>query len=297
MKKGKQKKGKQDVLSKLRGIKAKEQNQNIDDEEEKIDLGQEWKDMEEKLYPDDLGISSIRSKIKAKVVKKKSSKNRVESKKKKVKTVVKEKKVKNKKKKRTKRHTETASMGLNGTRGWVCWDIETADTVEKYGGWGHIGKLTHAYTVTYCPFDGYMLFLKGEEVELIDYLNQFDRNITHNGDRFDIKVMEKYADVKRLKKTSWDLLVKIRRSCGSRVALMQVGKGLPTPKTKTADGLAAVAWWNSRSLEKRIDGFMYCKGDTEILVEAIDIIKKKGMLNIELKTEMKEVKLIWEEQV
>jgi len=188
----------------------------------------------------------------------------------------------------------SSAMRLAGTRGWVAFDIETGNITDDVGGWGHIDKLDHAYTVTYSDFDGYMLWVQGEEQALIDYMAQFERVISFNGERFDFTVLGRYGDVSVLREKSWDLLTLINKSAGHRVKLQQVAEAFKTPAAKSADGLTAVKWWKSRKFDKRMSGFEYCKGDVEILVKAVKVVQKRGKIGFQSRGEKKHASVSWE---
>jgi uncharacterized protein YprB with RNaseH-like and TPR domain len=141
----------------------------------------------------------------------------------------------------------------------------------------------------------------GEEAELIKYLSQFTRVVSHNGDRFDFEVLRKYENEETegkidfiLKNTSWDLLRQIQKAAGHRVSLEQVGEALPNPTPKLADGLLAVKWWRGKDFDERMKGFEYCKGDTKILVDVVKNLMKTGKVGFVSRNGDKEVELKWE---
>ena len=169
---------------------------------------------------------------------------------------------------------------LEGTRGWCAFDIETADMIKERGG---VKMLTHSFTVTYSEFDGYLLFVSGEETALLDYLNLHERIVSFNGDGFDLVVLTKYGSevADEVKKKSWDLMRKIQRGVGHRVSLDSVGKAYGFGKT--ASGGDAVRWWNGRKFEERVSGFKYCRSDVKILVKAVRAVKKSGSVKFKSK--------------
>lgn len=184
-----------------------------------------------------------------------------------------------------------------GTRGWCAFDIETANLIQDVGGASKIHLLTFSYAVTFSEFDGYRLYVQGEEEDLLKYLDLFDRVITYNGEHFDFRVMKKHEKniTGRLMKKSWDLMRLIQKASGKMTSLDSVGAAFKKQEKKTGNGVLAVEWWKSKEFKKRMDGFKYCKGDVRILVKAVKKVIKTGKIAfIDKKSgEKKEVEITW----
>ncbi len=170
--------------------------------------------------------------------------------------------------------------------GEIYLDIETQRlSSEVAGGWSNIKAFGLAIAVTWDLQNSFRLWGEDQAAGLISELENYDRIVTYNGDRFDIKVLAAYGIVTELSARSFDVLAQIRNVTGRLVGLDHVATHTLGAK-KTADGIAAVRWWREGKIEKVA---MYCRHDVELLVRLVAFARENGYLVID----GQQVKVAW----
>lgn len=104
-----------------------------------------------------------------------------------------------------------------------------------------------------------------------------DRVIGFNSIKFDATILNAFTDIDFLKHPHFDILDKVREVLGHRLPLDTLAKNT-LGKTKLADGLAAVDWWNKGDEESLRKLKMYCEMDVEVTRDVYDYVLKNKKL-------------------
>ncbi len=145
-------------------------------------------------------------------------------------------------------------------------DVETQQlSHEVAGGWESIRDFGLAVAVTWDAIYGFREWYEDDASALVRELAATPRIITFNGERFDLQVLSKYADVGPLYSKSLDLLKELEKQLGHRVRLESVARDTLNI-SKTGSGVDAVHWWRSGDRQKVIE---YCRRDVELLRELV----------------------------
>jgi len=145
-------------------------------------------------------------------------------------------------------------------------DVETQRLAHEVGGWEHVDRLGLAAAVVLDVDSGvFHRFTEGESSHLVAQLQAAAHIIGYNLLRFDYAVLRPYGfEPGRLQPTrTTDLLEHLARALGFRVALDNVA-GATLGVQKSADGLAAVAWYRQGEIAKVLD---YCEEDVRITAQ------------------------------
>jgi len=147
--------------------------------------------------------------------------------------------------------------------GTYVFDLETKKLASEVGGWSHIDALGLSAAVLMHVESGAMLRFKEEDAQaLIDHLVAADTVIGYNVIRFDYTVLKPYgfmATRSRLSGTI-DLLDHIYKALGFRLKLDDAAAAT-LGSHKSADGLAAVAWYKAGEIDRILD---YCQQDVRV---------------------------------
>jgi DEAD/DEAH box helicase domain-containing protein len=99
------------------------------------------------------------------------------------------------------------------------------------------------------------------------FFEKADLLVTYNGEHFDIPLLQKYTDKIDLWKIKHiDIFKEIREVTGKKLGLDGVA-GTTLNISKSANGLQAVAWWNSGEIDKIIK---YCEQDVKVTKDLYD---------------------------
>jgi DEAD/DEAH box helicase domain-containing protein len=154
----------------------------------------------------------------------------------------------------------------------IFFDIETLRlSHEVEGGWSNIARFGLAVAITWDAQNRFRRWFEQDAKALISELEQFDRIVSFNGDRFDFEVLRGYHPVDRLMGKSFDLLVDLTRRLGHRVKLDDLARETLV-KQKTGDGLEIVQWWREGRKEEVCK---YCENDVQLLVDLMEFARKK----------------------
>ncbi|MCJ7566668.1 MAG: ribonuclease H-like domain-containing protein [Anaerolineales bacterium] len=142
----------------------------------------------------------------------------------------------------------------------IVFDLETKRLADEVGGWNHIDMMGLSAGVTYhVEEDHWSLFKEDDVGSLLDELASASKVVGYNVIRFDYTVLRPYGlaiDRPLVKKTS-DLLSDISLTLGFRIGLDHVAEAT-LGESKSANGLAAVAWYKKGEIDKVL---AYCKQD------------------------------------
>lgn len=147
--------------------------------------------------------------------------------------------------------------------GTYVFDLETKRLANEVGGWSHIDKLGLSAAVLLHVETGEMLRFVEEEVEgLIEHLIGADLVVGYNVIRFDYTVLKPYgyAPTRARLAGTVDLLDHIYHGLGFRLKLDDVAAAT-LGTHKSADGLAAVAWYRAGEMDKIL---AYCEQDVRV---------------------------------
>jgi DEAD/DEAH box helicase domain-containing protein len=114
--------------------------------------------------------------------------------------------------------------------------------------------------------------------EMWPWFEEADRIIGYNSLGFDNPAMNgiyERGDFTKLK--HFDVLEEIRKVFGYRVKLDSVAKET-LGESKSADGLAAVRWWNKRDKESLANLKKYCEMDVRVTTRVYDFARKNKKL-------------------
>jgi DEAD/DEAH box helicase domain-containing protein len=118
-----------------------------------------------------------------------------------------------------------------------------------------------------------------------------DRIIGFNSVKFDAPVLDPLYHRDFMKLPHFDMLDKIKDVLGHRLSLDTLAKSM-LEKTKSADGLMAVEWWNKGDPESLSKLKMYCEMDVEVTKGVYDyVMKNKKIKFVDKWNEAKEVEI------
>jgi len=154
----------------------------------------------------------------------------------------------------------------------IFFDIETLRlSHEVEGGWSNIARFGLAVAVTWDSQNRFRRWFEPDVEKLIAELEQFDRIVSFNGDRFDFEVLRGYSPVDRLTGKSFDILVDLHRRLGHRIKLDDLARET-LGHQKTGDGLEIVQWWRDGRKEEVCK---YCENDVQLLVDLMEFARAK----------------------
>jgi len=138
------------------------------------------------------------------------------------------------------------------------------------GGWSNIARFGLAVAVTWDEQSRFRRWFEQDVKSLITELEQFDRIVSFNGDRFDFEVLRGYHPVDKLLPKSFDLLASLHRTIGFRVKLDDLARET-LGNRKTGNGLDIVQWWRNGRKEEVCN---YCENDVQLLVDLMEFARK-----------------------
>jgi DEAD/DEAH box helicase domain-containing protein len=180
----------------------------------------------------------------------------------------------------------------------VFFDIETKKLFDEIEDRSKVSDLGVSIVSAYrreigsdgVPQNGEMKsFWERDFANMWPWFESADRIIGFNSVRFDAPVLDPLYHRDFMKLPHFDMLEKIKDVLGHRLSLDTLARAM-LEKTKTADGLMAVEWWNKgdpASLEKLK---MYCEVDVEVTMGVYDYVMKNKMIKfVDKWNEAKEV--------
>jgi DEAD/DEAH box helicase domain-containing protein len=153
----------------------------------------------------------------------------------------------------------------------IFFDIETLRlSHEVEGGWSNIARFGLAVAVTWDAQNRFRRWFERDAKALVSELEQFDRIVSYNGDRFDFEVLRGYHPVDKLLPKSFDLLTDLQRRLGFRIKLDDLARET-LRNQKTGNGLEIVQWWRDGRKEEVCK---YCENDVQLLVDLMEFARK-----------------------
>jgi DEAD/DEAH box helicase domain-containing protein len=164
----------------------------------------------------------------------------------------------------------------------IVFDIETKNTFAQAGTRDSIGLDLSVVSIYEYANDRYTSYLEADLPKLWPILEAADLIIGFNSNYFDIPILNKYYPGDLTKIKSLDLLEEIKNSLGKRIGLDSVASAT-LGHSKSADGLAAVAWWAEGKVEEVIK---YCEQDVRVTKEVYDYAVANKLLKYKSVTEV-----------
>ena len=149
------------------------------------------------------------------------------------------------------------------TGGTYVFDLETKHLASEVGGWSHIDKLGLSAAVLLHVETGEIFhFVEAEVEDLLERLTTADTVVGYNVIRFDYTVLKPYGFLPSRDRivNTVDLLDHIYNALGFRLKLDDVASATLGTQ-KSADGLAAVAWYREGKFEEIL---AYCEQDVRV---------------------------------
>ena len=144
---------------------------------------------------------------------------------------------------------------------YMVLDVETRRSAREVGGWHRAGAMGVSVAVLYdAGADAFLPFEQDALPELFCLLAQAELVVGFNILGFDYAVLQPFTAVRLHDLSTLDLLTQVHRSAGRRVKLDNLAQA--TLRTeKSADGLAALRWWQEGRLDRIAE---YCRRDVDI---------------------------------
>ncbi len=163
--------------------------------------------------------------------------------------------------------------GSTHPRRILVFDLETQKSFAEVGGRENLKDLKVSVAVTQeIPSRVFQTYFEWDLARLVDNLFAVDLVVGFNTKRFDYTVLSAYTDRDLASLPSLDMLEEIERSVGFRVKLDALAAA-SLGKRKSADGLAALAWFKEGKLEQIA---AYCRDDVAITADLYLFGKEKG---------------------
>lgn len=143
----------------------------------------------------------------------------------------------------------------------VYFDLETQQSADEVGGWGHISKMRMSVGVTYSTArGGYHIYGEAQVDNLIKELQRADLVVGFNQARFDYEVLHGYTSLDLTQLPSLDMLVELQRILNHRLSLDSIATATFGVE-KTAEGLQAIRWFKEGRLLEIAE---YCCYDVKL---------------------------------
>lgn len=136
--------------------------------------------------------------------------------------------------------------------------------------------------------DKYYSFVQEDFEKMWPFFQKSEMFITFNGNHFDIPLLQKYANIDLKKIHHLDIFSEVQKSIGKKIGLDNIAS-TTLETSKSANGLQAVAWWNSGEIDKIIK---YCEQDVKVTKDVYDYAKKNNELFYEDRTTKEKTKII-----
>jgi len=162
----------------------------------------------------------------------------------------------------------------------IFFDIETLRlSHEVDGGWSSIARFGLAVAITWDAQNRFRRWFEPDAKALISELEQFDRIVSFNGDRFDFEVLRGYHPIDKLTGKSFDLLADLQSRLGFRIKLDDLARET-LGNQKTGNGLEIVQWWRDGRKEEVCK---YCENDVQLLVDLLEFARQNRYVVVKSK--------------
>ena len=140
-------------------------------------------------------------------------------------------------------------------------DVETRRSALAVGGWHRAGDMGVSVAVLYdAGTDAFLPFEQDALPEMFRLLAQAELVVGFNILGFDYTVLQPFADIRLKDLPTLDMLTQVHRQLGRRVSLDNLAQATLNAG-KSADGMAALRWWQEGKLERLAE---YCRMDVDI---------------------------------
>lgn len=141
----------------------------------------------------------------------------------------------------------------------------------------------------------YHSFVQEDFEKMWPFFENAEMLITFNGNHFDIPLLQKYTSINLKKIHHLDIFSEVQKTIGKKIGLDNIASNT-LGTSKSANGLQAVAWWNSGEVDKIIK---YCEQDVKVTKDVYEHARKNNKLfyedrNSRKKTEIKLDSSDWE---
>ena len=148
----------------------------------------------------------------------------------------------------------------------IIFDIETKNIFSDVGSDNPADLDLSVISIYDSESDKYYSFLEDQLDEMWPYFKKADMLITFNGNHFDIPLLQKYAPFDLNDIYHLDIFAEVEKSIGKKIGLDAIAT-ITLGTSKSANGLQAVAWWNSGEIDKIIE---YCEKDVKVTKEVYE---------------------------
>ena len=156
----------------------------------------------------------------------------------------------------------------------IVFDIETKNIFSDIGTNDPAGLDISVLSLYDSKSQKYYSFTEEEFGEMWTFFEKADLLITYNGTHFDIPVLQKYCPFDLKSIPHLDIFTEIQDSINKKISLNNIA--ISTLKiSKSANGLDAVAWWNSGEIDKIK---RYCEQDVLVTKDIYEFAKKNNFL-------------------
>ncbi len=156
----------------------------------------------------------------------------------------------------------------------IIFDIETRNIFADVGTNNPADLDLSVISIYDSKTDKYYSFLEDNLDEMWDFFKNADMLITFNGNHFDIPLLQKYAPFDLSTIYHLDIFAEVRKSIGKKIGLDSIAS-TTLGHSKSANGLQAVAWWNSGEIDKIIK---YCEQDVKVTKDVYEYALKNNEL-------------------
>lgn len=156
----------------------------------------------------------------------------------------------------------------------IIFDIETKNTFSDVQSDNPVDLNISILSLYDSESKKYYSFLEEEFVEMWPFFEKADLLITFNGIYFDLPILQKYCSFDLKKINHLDIFAEVRKKINKKISLNNIAT--TTLKiAKSANGLDAVAWWNSGEIEKIKK---YCEQDVKVTKDVYEFACKNNLL-------------------
>jgi len=153
----------------------------------------------------------------------------------------------------------------------IVFDIETYGNIRDFN-----SLILTVISIYRYETDSYHSFEHSELGSLWPIIESCDRLIGYNSEHFDTPILNKYSPGDLTNIAQLDMLKVIKESSGKRFKLDDVAK-TTLGIQKSADGLAAIKWYEQGEMQKIKD---YCEQDVKVTKELYDYGLAQGKLSV-----------------
>ncbi len=156
----------------------------------------------------------------------------------------------------------------------IIFDIETKNIFADVGSDKAVDLDISVLSLYDSETNKYYSFQQDEFEKMWPFFENAEMLITFNGNHFDIPLLQKYTKINLSAIYHIDVFEQVYNSIGKRIGLDSIASNT-LGTSKSANGLQAVAWWNSGEIDKIIK---YCEQDVKVTKDVYEYALKNGEL-------------------